>query len=85
MFKKSILIVLAMVILMMVIVLFTSMHQAKHVKRDPHALMSKYYRLKAKNPSAAHRALLILLAQEQSYPPALEEAALLNQEDPYLD
>ena len=85
MFKKSILIVLATVIFMLVIVLFTSMHQAKHVKRDPHALMSKYYRLKVKNPSAAHRALLILLAQEKSYPPALEEAALLNQEDPYLD
>lgn len=61
--------------MMFVVIVIISLQQTKHIHRDRSALMNKYYRLKRVDPKAAHRALLILLAEDSTYLPALKEAS----------
>lgn len=77
MFKKSIYVVVCLVMLMFIALFFLSLHQSKNIRREPQELMSKYYRLKITNPAAAQQALLILLSQKKPYLPAINEARLL--------
>ncbi len=82
MFKKTIFILVAFVMMVFVALFLLSMHQAKHLHRDPHALMDKYFRLKKINPAAAQTALKILLSQDSAYSPALNE---IHQEQKQLN
>jgi len=75
MFKKRIYILVSLLTLLLIILFFVSLQQTKNMHRDPSALMDKYYRLKVVNPAAAHRALQILLTQDNAYLPAIKEAS----------
>ena len=78
MFKKRIFILVILMILLFVTLFFLSLHQTKNIRREPSALMNKYYRLKTTNPAAARKALMILLAQDKDYQPAIRAAGLRN-------
>lgn len=53
--------------------IFVAHKQAFFMQRDPIVLMNKYYLLKQDNPSAAKKALQIILQQDENYLPALTE------------
>lgn len=56
---------------MFIVLLYISVQQSKHIHRSPKALMNTYYRLKNINPEAAYKALKILLAEDNTYLPAI--------------
>lgn len=74
MFKiNKIIFLLITVFCILAALVFLAFNEAKILRRDPSVLMNRYYLLKQKNPDAAENALSVILRQDASYLPALNE------------
>ena len=73
MFKKRIFIAVGALLVCLVALVCLAIKQTKKLHRDPVVLMNKYYQFKTSNPTAAKSSLLIILNQDTTYLPALEE------------
>lgn len=77
------LILLGVFIGVLVVFWCIAVHESMIVKRYPNTLLNQYYRLKNKNPSAALKALELILAQDKNHLIALNELSqwLVAQKD----
>ncbi len=73
---KHILIILSASLLCTILFFYAS-DEARHLQRDPQVLLNRYYLLHESNPSAARRALTLLLQQNPHNTIALQEMSQL--------
>lgn len=80
--SKYRLILACFLLLLVVSLIVVSVNQAGHLRRDPSVLLNHYYALKRSHPAVARKSLLILLAQDDQYLPAIQEYSQLLLNDP---